>query len=972
MKTIIVRIYRSWPIAVLLLVSFILVFNNYTPGTFLSGWDTLHPEFNFGLNFKRQIFGVFREEQGLGAVAAHSHMADLPRTTILYLFHFILPIDLLRYSYIFLNLIIGPIGMFLFLNRVVIKNKIGSFLGALFYLLNLGTMQQFIVPFEMFTAQYVVLPWLFLFATEYVYFSKKKTLLLFAIITLLSTPTAYAATLWYFYFLCFAIYLVSLSVIFVLKKDYSIVKKVSTLILTTLVINSFWLLPNLYFVTTQGDLVQTINTNRIFSEQAFLYNKEFGNFKDVLSIKTFLFDWKIYNNNDFTKLLKPWIKNLDNSLIIGLGYLFLVIGTVGLFYSIYKQDKIALIFIPILLISLFFFINDNPPTGDLYTFLQNNVPLFKEALRFPQNKVLGIFVFTYSLYFGIGQKLITILIKSLSKRVSRFSKIFLFVQILVFSTALVVFMLPAFQGYLIHPQVKIQIPDSYFEMFKWFDNQSDDGRIANLPIHSPWGWEYYKWYDDKPGFQGAIFTSFGIKQPILNRDFDRWSPYNEQYYREMSYAIYSQDESKLERVIKKYNIHYILFDKNIIYPEQKNNSQILFLNEIETLLANAANIQKVFYSGNLFVYQINNQRQNSYLLKKPVSIASLPSAFYDDFAYAEYKDYVTYHIAERNDIFYPFEAIIDNQNHFLLKPSLDVNSLNLTFELNKQNITYAIPAATNQPRNYDITSVNKTNNDCYLPKQGTPLSRKNIVNEKGNQFVRYVSFAGSFCDHYFYEELARNEAYLISITSRNISGFPLRLCVTNYISRRCDILTRLSSSKNFKKEFFLLPPIDESIGFDINIENFAVKGSPSINDLQSIFLVPFPYTWFSQIKINLSKDGESLKDRTILVFSRSFDKGWKAYEAKEISWLTKAFPFLFGKELKEHVIVNNWANGWVIDSSKFKVQSSKFVIIFLPQYLEYLGFGLLIGTFVALLFSTLTATSKEPRSLPRHLRGDTI
>jgi len=161
MKTIIVRIYRSWPIAVLLLVSFILVFNNYTPGTFLSGWDTLHPEFNFGLNFKRQIFGVFREEQGLGAVAAHSHMADLPRTTILYLFHFILPIDLLRYSYIFLNLIIGPIGMFLFLNRVVIKNKIGSFLGALFYLLNLGTMQQFIVPFEMFTAQYVVLPWLF-------------------------------------------------------------------------------------------------------------------------------------------------------------------------------------------------------------------------------------------------------------------------------------------------------------------------------------------------------------------------------------------------------------------------------------------------------------------------------------------------------------------------------------------------------------------------------------------------------------------------------------------------------------------------------------------------------------------------------------------------------------------------------------------------------------------------------------------
>src|SRR3990167_6497714 len=92
-----------WPIFGLLLVSLVLCALNYSPNTWLSGWDTLHPEFNFDLAFQRTIFGVFRVEQGLGAVAAHSHMADLPRIVLLYLADFVLPVNFLRYFYTFLN-----------------------------------------------------------------------------------------------------------------------------------------------------------------------------------------------------------------------------------------------------------------------------------------------------------------------------------------------------------------------------------------------------------------------------------------------------------------------------------------------------------------------------------------------------------------------------------------------------------------------------------------------------------------------------------------------------------------------------------------------------------------------------------------------------------------------------------------------------------------------------------------------------
>src|SRR5687768_7893299 len=112
-----------------LLLSFIcliLIIVNRTPDTILSGWDTLHPEFNFPLNFQRLIFGVFREEQGLGAVAAHAHMADLPRVFLLWISSFIFPVYFLRYFLISICLPIGVLGVYYFCKDIVFSaNKQG-------------------------------------------------------------------------------------------------------------------------------------------------------------------------------------------------------------------------------------------------------------------------------------------------------------------------------------------------------------------------------------------------------------------------------------------------------------------------------------------------------------------------------------------------------------------------------------------------------------------------------------------------------------------------------------------------------------------------------------------------------------------------------------------------------------------------------------------------------------------------------
>lgn len=1182
-----------YPLA-LILISVFITFQNYTPGTILSGWDTLHPEFNFALNFQRTFSGVFRPGQGLGAVAGHSHMSDLPRIVFLFISSFVLPANFLRYFYMFLMLNIGPLGMYFFLSKVVIKDKTASFLGALFYLLNIGTVQIFFVPFEMFATQYGFLPWLLLFATQYLKSAnkQKKYLLLFSLITLLSTPIAYAATLWYVQFAFLLFYIL----VFGFRNN----RKVFHLSLITIVINIFWILPNIYFLINYGSSVLQANINKLFSPQAFLYNKEFGNLKDVFFLKTFLFDWNIYEGYDnFIQLLSVWNSHLAN--ISFLGILFGLLAILGIVLAAVKKNKVLLSLFPGLAICLFFLINENFPTGFIYTFLQKTFPVFKEALRFPDDKVLGLFVFCFSVFFAFG-------IYGLRKIIPKIARPVISFLIII---SLLYFMLPAFQGNLISPSMRIKIPEEYFSMFNWLNKQEDSGKIANLPINSFWGWEYYNWYADlSPSFQGAGFLWFGIKQPLLTRDFDRWNPSNEQYYREMSYAIYSQNSKLISSVIQKYDIHYILLDKNTIAPQ--NNSNVLFYPQTESLLntlVQNGTLESPVKFGKIAVYKLKNQQMQEFS-----TLSSNTANLYEDFAFEKYGNYISsgktdfnltdnssilknnlfdttnnaillkrqavidlslplYINAEKNISaevfvqessgkinvsFYPDTFSTDKATPIIAQIPLPGSDLSkLTLSVNQKdnfslkdisskplslgkvilstqedntvsvyddsqsqqvipdfsNLKYALsPCDQGQNGNTfgidvskegngftifgkdnsicmtipvseiskidpnksitkdslvgmtfyytgekypDICGVNlltggciknissgtdkigsqdignlgirialdiphisptstrfgailqktsqqekatyqnisftitkpfysaaldsnilrtslsiasqKQNKDGLLipiiksgefsknieqisqPNNSCPQGPNDIVDKKiSADSIEYISKKGSYCDYFTYQNLPQNTAYAIVFTSKNIEGLPFSVCVSNPYSNHCDIYASLPAEKDKKQTIFILPPMSQDkTGFTIDINNFAISGTESINDLYSIQVTPFPYTWLTSLP-----SGQQLKNKRITIYPYSYDPGWKAYEVKDINFWTENFPFLFGKEIKNHVKVNGWENGWLSGNYTLDVNRYSLIIIFLPQYLEYFGFVLLIGTFAFLIFLT--------------------
>lgn len=117
------------------------------------------------------------------------------------------------------------------------------------------------------------------------------------------------------------------------------------------------------------------------------------------------------------------------------------------------------------------------------------------------------------------------------------------------------------------------------------------------------------------------------------------------------------------------------------------------------------------------------------------------------------------------------------------------------------------------------------------------------------------------------------------------------------------------------------------------------------------------------------------------MLSQSYDPMWKAYEVTEckLGFLCTWLPYVFGKEIQEHVLVNNWANGWKIDSDNSntwtpdqvrgdtknvqddptsprlrgarqnEMPQRTIVLFFLPQLLQWIGLLVLPIPFLLLL-----------------------
>ncbi len=274
-----------------------------------------------------------------------------------------------------------------------------------------------------------------------------------------------------------------------------------------------------------------------------------------------------------------------------------------------------------------------------------------------------------------------------------------------------------------------------------------------------------------------------------------------------------------------------------------------------------------------------------------------------------------------------------------------------------------------------------------------------ILSDFSGDWLRLITYDQRNCLSFGMPHLVHEEGYLVSIESRNISGSTLQFGLINQTAKHVELETHLPQDKDWNTKYFVLPPLArDGIGYNVYIINDSVGRIDTVNDIRSIKVYRIPYEYLTQLKfVNSNTDPKTFSELTTtpaargsqlintspkpttynlqpktvshpnpaeywvtftepttynlqpttLILSQAYHPGWLAFEVRSSqsavrSFFIRTFPYLFGERLTDHVLVNNWANGWKLrEPTTYNSQPTTIYIFFWPQILEFMGLALL-------------------------------
>ncbi|MBU4210863.1 hypothetical protein KKC08_02895 [Patescibacteria group bacterium] len=653
---------KHWPIFFLSATLVVLFYKNYTPNTWLLGWDNLQIELNPLLNIKRSLLSVWQEYQGLGLLTGMAHASDLPRQIFVLLISFFLPQHFIRYFYHFLMIALATFGSYSLTKYILKENKsqkITPVISSLFYLLNFGTIQYLNLPFEPYSTFFAAFPWLLLVIFKLLKKPNKKTWLNFIIIHFLSIPSFYVQTIFLVYSICLCLILLAHSYKKNLPKQFKFKSKI---LITIFLINSFWLLPNIYFTLTQINTTQNAFANKIITDQFIEENKKHGHLKDFALLIEPYYDQQNNHKQNNSYLLPIWHKHLDQTTIQFIGYILFIISVLGLF----TKNKHKKYFTHILLFTSIGLLSTTFPFKYINS-LFLSIPILKQIFRNSFTKLLIPTTLSLSILLGLSINQIKI-----PKKIKNYLYILLVLLIFIFSW-------PSFKGYYFNPKMRLSLPSQYLHLTDFFKTQPKTSRIMNLPLSNFWGWHDWRW-----GQKGSGFLWYGIEQPILDRAFDVWNLKNEQYYWELSYALQKEDLSLFENILQKYNISYVLVDNNIFFPSNKEFSKIH--TQTEKLINRSNNLKLMFEVGKITVYKYLPTKSSIYVTNNLTTTQNFNGFINADPVFGNYGDYT---FSSSPQVIYPFTNLFTNRLPSEFPYNVSVQNNNIVIE--KPNFHSTIP-----------------------------------------------------------------------------------------------------------------------------------------------------------------------------------------------------------------------------------------------------------------------------------------
>jgi hypothetical protein len=248
-----------------------------------------------------------------------------------------------------------------------------------------------------------------------------------------------------------------------------------------------------------------------------------------------------------------------------------------------------------------------------------------------------------------------------------------------------------------------------------------------------------------------------------------------------------------------------------------------------------------------------------------------------------------------------------------------------------------------------------------------------ITKSKSSETLTYTAKdRGIICDELVFPELDPELEYVFHWRGQTVSGTGLRALLVNPETKRFDIDT-ISPAGAFDEWYPLYPSrkrdfeqLDraQSGSFFLTLQGETFNTESNTVEVNELSLTPLPLRWLGGIRIESSTPPLNnvvplviLKEQrfspyhyetrvlnnssheSYLVLPQGYDQAWVALAYRQDTkwWQPVRLP---------HLIYNGWGNVWEVPAGEWKV-----VLLFWPQLLSWVGYGLLIlsGSVVALL-----------------------
>ncbi len=650
-----------WALLICLFLWFVIVAATIQPGKVIIGNDNFSPEIDPSLTASRILHNpAWRTYRALG-IPSDSEQSDLYRSIIYLSLSWFVPAWLLSQGYLLLSLLVGCLSAGKLAQQYISKknnHQLGLLIGFISYLSSLITVWIYFYPVHLFVAAYAFLPFvLWRLAATMRYSTRVNKIFLFVSTLLLST-SALTATM-------FITSMMMVSIIW-----FSIVISVKPRVMQAIIPLLLVILPHLFWIPgfalytkTNADDLQNSPINREITSTTIENETKFNT---AFNTARYYFSWLDIKENgiEYTYSHRDWFFNHNYSLVVSM-FPILLAG-IALIIAILKRKMSVVILFLCALAGWLFIKGANPPFQQLFVWLQETIPLFKQVFRWQSSKFWPLMAITVPILVAYSFAQL-----KPSKKVAQL----IFATLLgIYIATQLIYVFPVFTGHLVRKDIFVEVPQEYRALAQFLKQNRPHERILVLPEANTRYFRSYQW-----GFWGSVVLNYLLPNPLIEKALIIGSDESQSAFDSLVELLYSGDQELFIKGLETYQTSLILLDKNA--DDGKIGRYFSYAYEwqaYEAMLSSNLDFTKIWESTNLVLYEASINTQS---VGKAVKTNS--STDYQKPLITQSGLNSTYmHELGSTNLLSLFHANIDQQESSLRVPlpqSLNTQNFNLTY-----------------------------------------------------------------------------------------------------------------------------------------------------------------------------------------------------------------------------------------------------------------------------------------------------